>query len=412
MRLAALLAGLALLPASGPAAAGGPPGDVVITVPDVRLVWESKRTSGTWLLTVEAPAPAVLTLTTSPAFVPPQLPGFGAAFSKVQAVRVSAAGQERLAEESPATGPLSAGPTEWVGFRSRFQGWLIRPAMPATFEAAAPGWNQRSITWQIQAGISRWEVYAGPLGWRELRTADPALTRMLFTGQWQPLRWLSIGLWHLLQWISAVVPVAGLSIILLSLAVKILLAPLTAIADRWQREVNRIQSRLQPRLAAIRREHRGEEAHRRVLQAYAGEGVHPLFTLKSLAGFAIQVPVFIAAYHMLADNYALSGQRFLWIADLASPDRVAEMGTVPFFGSHLNLLPFVMTALSIAAAFIQRDRSLSPELQAKQRRQLLWLAAGFLLLFYTFPAGMVLYWTANNFWHLVRVLTLDRWRSA
>jgi membrane protein insertase Oxa1/YidC/SpoIIIJ len=31
------------------------------------------------------------------------------------------------------------------------------------------------------------------------------------------------------------------------------------------------------------------------------------------------------------------------------------------------------------------------------------MAGVFLVLLYTFPAGMVLYWTANNFWHLLRV---------
>lgn len=381
------------------------------TVPDVRFDSEPNQTSGTFQNRTSGTIQ--VRLVTGPAFIPPQLPGFGAAFSKVRVVRVSATGgQQWLAEDQAGLQVQTIAPGEWVGVRSRFQAWLARASGPVTVEAAVTGPNERSVTWNLPPGATKLEFFAGPLAWPELRAVDPPLTRMLFTGQWQPLRWLSIGLLHLLQWISAVVPVAGLAIILLSLAVKILLAPLTAVADRWQREVNRIQNELQPRLAAIKREFRGEEAHRRTLQAYAELGVHPLFTLKCLAGFAIQVPVFIAAYHMLADNYALSGAGFLWIADLASPDRVAEMGTVPFFGSHLNLLPFVMTALSIAAAFIQRDPSLSAELQAKQRRHLLWLAGAFLLLFYTFPAGMVLYWTANNFWHLVRVLTLDRWRAA
>ena len=366
---------------------------------------------GTVRMIIEAQSEVALRITTGPAFIPPQLPGFGAAFSKVQAVRISGDGQELLAEDPTTDAPGLIAATEWAGFRSRFQAWLARPSLPMTNAAAAPGWNERVITWHIPAGTTELEFFAGPMDWQGLKSVDPLLTGLLFTGQWQPLRWLSIGLRRLLELIYSVVPVAGLAIILLSLAVKILLAPLTAVADRWQREVNRIQSRLQPRLAEIRREFRGEEAHHRVLQAYADAGVHPLFTLKSLAGFAIQVPVFIAAYHMLADNYALSGAGFLWIDDLASPDRFAAMGTVPFFGAHLNLLPFLMTALTIVAALVQRDASLAPALLARQRRHLLWMAAGFLLLFYTFPAGMVLYWTANNFWHLVRMLTLDRRRA-
>ena len=154
-------------------------------------------------------------------------------------------------------------------------------------------------------------------------------------------------------------------------------------------------------MAAIKQQFRGEEAHNRTLQVYRDEGVHPLFTLKSLAGFAIQVPMFIAAFDMLADNFALSGARFLWIDDLAAPDRLVALPVaLPFFGGHLNLLPVLMTLVTVLSALTQRDDSLTPALLRRQRRQLYFMAGGFFLLFYTFPAGMVLYWTANNVWHL------------
>ncbi|MCK6370421.1 MAG: YidC/Oxa1 family membrane protein insertase, partial [Gammaproteobacteria bacterium] len=81
-----------------------------------------------------------------------------------------------------------------------------------------------------------------------------------------------------------------------------------------------------------------------------------------------------------------------------------------FFGADFNLLPLVMTALTVVSAFVQRDDSLSAELLKKQQRQLYLMAAGFFLLFYTFPAGMVLYWTANNAWHLLK-LQLARFRT-
>ena len=76
---------------------------------------------------------------------------------------------------------------------------------------------------------------------------------------------------------------------------------------------------------------------------------------------------------------------------------------LPFFGGHFNLLPAVMTLLTVLSALTQRDESLTPLLRKKQQRQLYLMAGAFFLLFYTFPAGMVLYWTANNFWHLVKI---------
>ena len=197
----------------------------------------------------------------------------------------------------------------------------------------------------------------------------------------------------------------GLAIMLLSLSVKLLMWPLTFVAERWQAEVNRTQSLLQPQLAAVRREFKGEEAHRRTLAVYAQHGVSQFYTLKSLAGFLIQIPVFIAAFDMLGENFGLAGAGFLWVQDLSLPDRAMALpGVMPFFGGYLNLLPVLMTLFTIASARVQEEASLSAELLAGQRLRLYAMAALFFVLLYTFPAGMVLYWTSNNLLHLCKIM--------
>jgi YidC/Oxa1 family membrane protein insertase len=349
------------------------------------------------------PAGAGLQMSTGTTFAPERLPGFGAAFSDVEVVRVSAKGQQSAADAASESALLDLPAGEWFGIRSHFWAWLMRGATASSVRVSVDG-RQPAVQWQLPPGTHELQVYAGPIAWQDLRGVSPDLTQMLFAALWEPLRWISYGLLFLLGWITVAIGNAGASIILLSLAVKIILAPLTSIADRWQAEVNRIQGRLQPRLDAIRREFKGEEAHNRTLAVYREEGVHTLYTLKSLAGFAIQVPMFIGAFDMLADNFALSGVPFLWIEDLAKPDRwLALPVTLPFFGGHLNLLPCLMTALTIISARVQADPSLTAELARRQRLRLYGMAAAFFLLFYTFPAAMVLYWTANNFWHLVKI---------
>lgn len=343
-------------------------------------------------------------MATGGGFVPAPLPGFGAGFSDVEIVVLSGSGQERLDQEAPAVGEVEVSPDAWAGIRSRFWAWLARPAVGTRVIADMPAANQPAVEWRSSSGTLDLVFYAGPVDWKSLRPVAPELTQMLFAALWEPLRWLCFGLLFLLAFIMRWVGNAGLAIVLLSLAVKIILYPLTRIADRWQAEVNRIQGRIQPRIAEIRKAFRGEEAHNLTLQVYRDEGVHPLFTMKSLAGFAIQVPMFIAAFDMLADNYALSGVPFLWITDLAAPDRFMQMPFVlPFFGGHFNLLPAIMTLFTVLSALTQRDASLTPLLLKKQQRQLYLMAGAFFLLFYTFPAGMVLYWTANNVWHFLKI---------
>jgi membrane protein insertase Oxa1/YidC/SpoIIIJ len=88
---------------------------------------------------------------------------------------------------------------------------------------------------------------------------------------------------------------------------------------------------------------------------------------------------------------------FLWIRDLSRPDELWRLpACLPFFGCHLNLLPFLMSSISIAAVLRAPSSHLTPALVRKQRRNLTGLALAFFLLFYTFPASMVLYWTSTN----------------
>jgi YidC/Oxa1 family membrane protein insertase len=184
------------------------------------------------------------------------------------------------------------------------------------------------------------------------------------------------------------------------------------VADRLQEQVNATQARLQPGLDAINAAHRGEERTRRTLALYREQRVHPLYTLKSLAGFLIQIPVFIAVFDMLAEDVDLYRVPFLWIRDLSHPDAIATLpACVPFFGCELNLLPFLMSGVSLATTLRFRSPVLTPVLVRKQRRNLAAMTGLFFLLFYTFPAGMVLYWTSTNAFQLVSQELTRRWRE-
>jgi YidC/Oxa1 family membrane protein insertase len=305
-----------------------------------------------------------------------------------------------LDDESGKATPFRLG--EWGGIRSRFWAILLqadgagslqpRPGESLTLASAPePG----RLTW-------RYTFYSGPVEPRALTAADPELGRLFLSGLWFWLRALSFGLLYLLRGLTAIVGNHGLAIIALAVCVKLLLFPLTKVAERLQEQVNATQARLQPGLDAINAAHRGEERTRRTLALYREAGVHPFYALRSLAGFLIQLPVFIAVFDMLAEDFDLHGVRFLWIRDLARPDELWRLpACLPFFGCHLNLLPVLMSSISIAAVLRARSAHLTPALIRRQRRNLTAMALGFFLLFYTFPASMVLYWTSTNSVQLV-----------
>jgi YidC/Oxa1 family membrane protein insertase len=359
-------------------------------------------------VTLRLPPGARLEITGGSDLAPEPLPGFGNLYNDARAVLVAASDQETLTgdDDAPVAGRrLAAG--DWAGVRGRFLAYLVKADVPLALDAAETSPERPVIGLATESGAESITLtfYAGPVDPRQFPESAPELSNLLYASLWEPLRQLSFGLRWLLDGWQSLVGHWGLAILLLSLSVKLLMAPLIVVAERWQSEVNRIQSRMQPELDAIKREFKGEDAHNRTLAVYRQHGVRPFYALKSLAGFLIQIPVFIAAFDMLGEHSGLHGAAFLWVRDLAMPEQALLLPlTLPFLGSHLNLLPILMTALTVLAARLQADTSLSPALWQRQRLRLYAMAALFFVLLYTFPSGMVLYWTANNFWHLVRVL--------
>jgi YidC/Oxa1 family membrane protein insertase len=224
----------------------------------------------------------------------------------------------------------------------------------------------------------------------------------MYPGLWAWLAWFSHLLFKMLAVIQSMVPVWGFAIIVLSLSVQILTLPLSRFAERLQGQVRDIEARLQPEISSIKASFKGALQAEKILSLYKREQVHPLYSLKSLAGLVVVVPVFIGAFNMLAENVWLSGQSFLWIADLSRPDAAMELPfSMPFLGGSLNLLPFIMTALNVAAALLLGANMDSAELRKRHYRRSWAMAIIFLLLFYTFPAAMVLYWAVINLFSLV-----------
>jgi YidC/Oxa1 family membrane protein insertase len=173
--------------------------------------------------------------------------------------------------------------------------------------------------------------------------------------------------------------------------------PVNRWAERLQEDVRLTESRILPRLTEIKKAFKGAEQAERILALYKEEKVHPLYSLKGMAGVLVIIPVFIGAFNMLSENIWLSGESFLWIKDLSLPDAVFQLPIgIPFLGDTLNLLPFIMVIFSVIASVLRNKGEMDATLHARNQRNLVLMSLMFFLLFYTFPAGMVLYWVVNN----------------
>lgn len=238
----------------------------------------------------------------------------------------------------------------------------------------------------------------------QLRDINSDLDQLRYFHLWKPLAVLSRSVeWSLVKLQTLTGLGWGLSIVLFTVLLKILMLPLGIFSARLQSEVSEVQSKLGPRLAEIKSKYDGEEAHKLVMEAHKELGVSTFFALKPMLGMFVQVPIWIAVFNALGEMPQLNHQAFLWIQNLAYPDSIAQLPTaLPLIGDSVSLLPLLMAAVTIVSALLLREKGAPAEQLRSQKRNAYLTGFAFLILFYPFPAAMVLYWTLSNTLQIVQ----------
>ena len=196
-----------------------------------------------------------------------------------------------------------------------------------------------------------------------------------------------------LNWIAGFTKNYGVAVILLSALITCAMAPFTLLGYRSMRKMQE----LKPRIDHLMAKHKEDmkKAQREVMALYKEHRISPLSGCLPLL---LQMPIFIALFQAISHFIELRGAKFLWIADLSLPDRLWRLPfSIPFIGEHLNVLPIVMAVLM----YLQSKMSQS-SMATDQNNPTAKLMSGptmsivFGIMFYQFPAGLVLYWLTNS----------------
>ena len=186
----------------------------------------------------------------------------------------------------------------------------------------------------------------------------------------------------------------GLCIILLSLVMNFLLLPLYKRADAIQDAERAQEKNMADIVAHIKKTFSGDERFMMLQTYYRQNHYKPFYVLKGFLPLVLEIPFFIAAYHFLSNYQPLAGTSFGPITDLGAPDQLLHI-----FGVTINLLPVLMTLINIVSSAIY-----TRGFPLKDKLQLYGMALLFLILLYDSPAGLVIYWTLNNLFSLVKNL--------
>ena len=189
--------------------------------------------------------------------------------------------------------------------------------------------------------------------------------------------WLTIvakPIFRLMTYIHKVLGNWGWTIIVLTVLIKLVFFPLSAASYRSMAKMKLVT----PKMQAIRERHKGDPAkmNQEMMELYKTEKINPL---GGCLPIVVQIPVFIALYWVLLASVEMRNAPWLgWIHDLASPD--------PFY-----ILPVVMAV----SMFIQTKLNPTPP-DPIQAKVMLFMPIVFSVMFFFFPAGLVLYWVVNN----------------
>ncbi len=181
----------------------------------------------------------------------------------------------------------------------------------------------------------------------------------------------------------------GVSIILLSLIMQLFMLKLTFYFDKKAASFGVLKAQCDSKIKEFKRVFKGAELQSYIRTLYKQRHFHPIFALFGLGGLALQIPFFIAMIHLVENAEYLQSVRFLWIDDLSKPD------SIMLFGLSIHILPLLMTAFTLINVFYS-----SKELGARVQGSL--IALLFLVLLYNMPSALVLYWTCNMLFSLLK----------
>ncbi len=186
----------------------------------------------------------------------------------------------------------------------------------------------------------------------------------------------------------------GLSVVILSLAMNILVLPLYKRADAIQVEARDTENKLKDVVAHIKKTFTGDERMMILQTYYRQNNYNPLSVLSGSISLLLEIPFFMAAYQFLSNVGVFTGASFGPITDLSKPDGLFAIGSFT-----VNVLPILMTLINVISSSLYLKG-----FPLKTKIQLYGMAAFFLVFLYNSPAALVFYWTLNNTFSLVKTL--------
>ncbi|MDR3311935.1 MAG: membrane protein insertase YidC [Spirochaetaceae bacterium] len=318
-------------------------------------------------------------------------------------------------------------PWNWTGVEGKYFTALVVPAAPQdmlniTYSSAVEVDNYansqifiRRAAIQSPTATDTYYVYLGPLAESDLKVYNTeggnpwrvsALRlneSMTSTGV---LSFLEAALKWCMELLYRVFPNWGITIVILTVILKIALFPLTRKSSQ---ATSRMQE-LQPQMQEIQEKYKGspEKLNVEIAKFYKEAGYNPMSGCLPLL---VQFPIIIAMFNLFNNYFEFRGASFIpgWIPDLSVGDSVLAFPfTIPFLGwDRLRLLPIIYVISQLL--FGKVTPSAGGGTNAGQMKMMMYgMPIFFFFIFYNAPSGLLIYWTTSNVLQLFQQMLINK----
>jgi YidC/Oxa1 family membrane protein insertase len=306
------------------------------------------------------------------------------------------------------TAKAEEGDIKWVSLRSKyFSGTLVPEKagdftvytrkLPQTKKSKNPFNFSVTFESRLEGGNTQFQVILIPSKHSILKSYDIKLDKILFQGySW----FFKADIWFpklcglvvtLLNYFYDLIPNYGVSILLLTLLMKLVTLPLTIKSTKSMARMKTMA----PKIKGIQEKFKGDPMAQQqaMMKMYKEEGVSPLGGAGGCLPMILQMPIFIALFVSLRKAIELRGAPFaFWIHDLSAPEIMLALPfNIPFFGAHLSLLNIIM-AISM---FFQSKMTMTGN-DPNQKMMVYFMPIMMFVMFNNMPAGLLLYWSLSN----------------
>lgn len=216
-----------------------------------------------------------------------------------------------------------------------------------------------------------YRVFAGPQVISEMEKENVTLEEAVDYG-W--FHFIARPIFDMVMFFDGYVSNLGVSIILGTLVLKILLFPLANKSYRSMAAMRKVQ----PKMVRLKEQY-GDQRERMAMEMMALYKEHKVNPASGCWPMLVQIPIFFAFYKVILISFPFRHADFGgWIHNLSEMD--------PYF-----VLPVLMGV----SMFVQQKLS-PPPADPVQAQVMKFLPVIFTVMFAMFPAGLVLYWLTNN----------------